>query len=310
MLKRKLLKRIFLILSSLFILFILYLFPTKESVSIIKENDELLIETSIYLIDSKNYVSRVNVAISKKEEENKIKEIINYLTIGSTNSSYIKEGFNPIIPKNTKLLSVDINETLVKLNFSKEFYHIDSSLEEKMISAIIYSITSLDGIDKISIYVEDHLLTAMPNSLTSLPPTLDRTFGINKIYDLTSIKGSTSTTVYYLSKYKDYYYYVPVTMINNNNKDKIEIIIKELTSKAMYQTNLISYLKDAKEISYEVQEEYMLIRLSGELYHDLSQSKLLETVIYSMNLSIKENYNIKSVMYMKDEFIINAFILE
>ena len=71
MLKKKLLKKIFLILSSLFILFILYLFPTKDSNKIIKESKETIPQTSIYLIDSRNYVSRVNVAITKKDKEEK-----------------------------------------------------------------------------------------------------------------------------------------------------------------------------------------------------------------------------------------------
>ncbi len=309
MLKKRLLKKIFLILSSLFILFILYLFPSKDSSTVIKENKEKIPQTSIYLIDSKNYVSRVNVAITKKDKEEKIREIINYLTVNSPNSSYIKEGFSPIIPKNTKILSIDINDNLAKLNFSKEFYNITPELEEKMLSAIIYSVTGVEGIDKVSIYVEDSLLVEMPHSKSSLPPTLDRTFGINKVYDLTSIRGTTSTTVYYLSKYKDYYYYVPLTMISNSNKDKIEIIIEELTSKAMYQTNLISYLNDARQINYEINGDYMLIRLNGELYHDLMQSNLIESVVYSINLSIKDNYNIKTVMYMVDEIIINSYFI-
>ena len=309
MLKKSILKKIFLIFSSLFILFILYLFPTKDKDNVVKENPERIAQTSIYLIDSNEYVSRVNVAISNKDKEEKIKEIINYLTINSPNSSYIKEGFSPIIPKKTKLLSVAINDSLAKLNFSKEFYLISPELEEKMISAIIYSVTGIEGIDKISIYIEDSLLIAMPHSKTSLPSTLDRTFGVNKIYDLTSIRGSTSTTIYYLSKYKDYYYYVPVTMINNSEKDKIEIIIEELSSKTVYQTNLISYLNDAKKISYEINDDYMLIKLNDELYHDLNQSNLIESVIYSMNLSIKENYDIKSVMYMMDDTLIENYFI-
>ncbi|MDD2504729.1 MAG: GerMN domain-containing protein [Bacilli bacterium] len=310
MLKKSLLKRIFLVFSTLFILFILYLFPTNENNNnIIKDNKEAVNQTTIYLIDNMNFVSRVNVVINNKNKIEKVKEIINYLTINSASSNYIKEGFTGIIPKNTKLLSVDIDDSLVKLNFSKEFYDIDEGLEEKMISAIIYSITGIDGIDKISIYVDDSLLVEMPKSKTPMPPALDRGFGINKIYDLTSIKGSTSTTIYYLSKYKDYYYYVPVTMISNSVKDKIEIIIEELTSKTIYQTNLISYLNDAKKISYEITDDYLLIKLNSELYYDLHHNNLIETVIYSMNLSIKENYNIKSVIYLKEDTVIKSFII-
>ena len=298
MLKKSILKKIFVILSSLFILFILYLFPTKNDTQTVNESKEQQYSNSIYLIDSNNYVSRVSVIINKEDKLEKVKEMINYLTINSTNSSYIKEGFSPIIPEGTKILSVSLDNDLIKINFSKDFYNIEEDKEDKMLSAIIYSLTSIEGIHKVSIYIEDSILNQLPNSKEKLPPTLDRTYGINKQYDLSSIKGTISTTIYYLNKYKDYYYYVPVTMINNNKKDKIEIIINELTSKTIYQTNLISYLNDSKQISYEVNDEYILIKLSDELYKDLNTSNLIESVIYSMNLSIKENYNVKTVMYM------------
>lgn len=309
MLKKNILKKIFLILSCLFILFILYLFPKKDENKIINEKDNNIPQVSIYLIDNNDYVSRVNVAINKQETKEKIKEIIEYLTINSKISTYIKEGFAPVIPEGTKLLSIDIDKDLLKINFSKEFYNVSKNTEDKMISAIIYSLTGLPGIKKISIYVEDIILNELPNSKIKLPPTLDRGYGINKYYDLTNFKGTVSTTIYYLNKYKDYYYYVPVTMINNQNKDKIEIIINELTSKTMYQTNLISYLNDAKQISYEINDEYLLIKLSDELYHDLNSSNLIESVIYSINLSIKENYDIKTVMYMTDNINIGSFFL-
>ncbi|MDD2238518.1 MAG: GerMN domain-containing protein [Bacilli bacterium] len=309
MLKKNLIKKTFLILSCLFILFILYLFPKKDNNKIKNEKDNQIPQVSIYLIDNNDYVSRVNVAINKKEITEKIREIIAYLTINSKISSYIKEGFTPIIPEGTKLLSIDIDNNLVKLNFSKEFYNISKENEEKMISAIVYSLTGLPNINKVSIYVEDIILNELPHSKIKLPPTLDRGYGINKYYDVTNFKGTVSTTIYYLNKYKDYYYYIPVTMVNNQNKDKIEIIINELTSKAMYQTNLISYLNDAKQISYEITDEYLLIKLSDELYHDLNSSNLIESVIYSINLSIKENYDIKTVMYMTNNLTIGTYFL-
>ena len=309
MLKKSLMKKIFLILSCLFIIFILYLFPKKESENTPITTTEEILTTSIYLLDSNDYVSRVNVVISEKKLIEKAREIISYLTIGSKNTSYIKEGFTPIIPKNTKILSIDVDSNLIKINFSKDFYKIEEENEEKMLSAIIYSLTTLEGIEKVSIYIEDSLLIKLPKSGKLLSATLDRSYGINKIHDITSIKGSTSTTIYYLSKYKDYYYYVPVTVINNEKKEKIEVIITELTSKTMYQTNLISYLTDSKQISYEVTDEYMLIKLSEELYADLNNSNLMESVVYSMNLSIKENYNIKTVMYMTEEIILNTYFI-
>ena len=309
MLKNSISKKIFLIMSCLFILFILYLFPKKEEITPLNETERNANQASIYLIDNNKYVSRVSVIIGAKEKLAKAREIISYLTRNSPNANYIKEGFAPILPKNTKVLSIDLNDDLLKINFSKEFYNITEENEDKMLSSLIFSLTSIEGINKISIYVEDSILNALPHSKKPLLPTLDRSYGINKTYDVTKVKGITNTTVYYLSKYKDYYYYVPVTMVNNEKKDKMEIIIKELTSKTMYQTNLISYLNNAKQINYELTDEYLLIKLNNELYRDLNDNHLMETVIYSINLSISENFDIKTVMYMNESLIFDTYFL-
>lgn len=302
MLKNGIKKRIFLIISSIFIILIIYLFPTKKEDANYEEKKDKTKDVIIYLLDEKEFVSRVSVYMKENELEKKIKEMIEYITIDSKNSSYIKEGFKPIIPKNTKLLSISIDNNLVKLNFSKELLTIDEANEDKMISAIIYSLTSLDGIKEISIYVEGNLLTKLPNSGKSLPSILNRSYGINKVYDLTKIKGSTKTTVYYLSKYKDYYYYVPVTMINNDEKEKIEVIIEEMASKSVYQTSLISYLKEAKEVSYELDNDKLNINFTKNLFDSLNKNNLVESVIYSINLSVKDNYNIKEVNYNIDDY--------
>ena len=167
MLKKSLLKRLFLISSCLFILFILYLFPEKDSEIEVNKKHNPFEETSIYLIDSSSYVSRVSVVVNQKEKLEKIKEIISYLTINSKHSNYIKEGFKGVIPENTKLIDLDLKDGLLKLNFSKEFYNISLEDEEKMISAIIYSLTDIDGIEKITIFVEDAILHEMLLKLNS-----------------------------------------------------------------------------------------------------------------------------------------------
>ena len=310
MLRKSLIKKIFIILSALFILFILYLFPRKSDTPIVFETGDPIIGSTIYLIDNNNFVSRVTVVTKSNDPLTQAKEIIEYLTIGSRNANHIKNGFSPIIPENTKILSIDLDDDLLKINFSREFFEVNADNEEKMISAIIFSLTAIDGINKISIYIEDSILHEMPHSKKALPPTLDRSFGVNRTYNITSTRGTVATTVYFLSRHNDFFYYVPVTMVNNNEeKDKIEIIIKELSSRAMHQTNLISFLNNVQDIDFEVGEDFLLIKLNSELFHDLNNSHLLETVIYSINLSIRENYEVNTVLYMVDEMIFNSFFL-
>lgn len=305
MLKRKALKKIFISLSCLGILFIIYLFPDKKQPinNISTKNKQ---DNFIYLIDNNKYTSRVSTVLTSTKIQDKIKEIINILTIGS--NSYIRDGFKKVIPKNTKLLNVEIQNDLVKLNFSKEFYNVDVYNEEKMIEAIVYSLTSLDNIKYVSIYVEGEIFNKLPNSNKKINTVLDRSIGINKEYNIKNINGTTKTTIYYLSKYNDFYYYVPVTKIQNEDFSKIEIIIKELTSSNLLNTNLISYLNSNTELlSYNETDKSLFLNFNENILEDINTNNILEEVSYSINLSIKDNYDVNNVVYYVNDKVIGTF---
>lgn len=305
MLKRKALKKIFISLSCLGILFIIYLFPDKKQPinNISTKNKQ---DNFIYLIDNNKYTSRVSTVLTSTKIQDKIKEIINILTIGS--NSYIRDGFKKVIPKNTKLLNVEIQNDLVKLNFSKEFYNVDIYNEEKMIEAIVYSLTSLDNIKYVSIYVEGEIFNKLPNSNKKINTVLDRSIGINKEYNIKNINGTTKTTIYYLSKYNDFYYYVPVTKIQNEDFSKIEIIIKELTSSNLLNTNLISYLNSNTELlSYNETDKSLFLNFNENILEDINTNNILEEVSYSINLSIKDNYDVNNVVYYVNDKVIGTF---
>jgi len=308
MLKKKALKKIFISLSCLGVFLIIYLFPTNQeelNTNIISSNESNV----IYLKDKNNYISRVSTILTSKTDIEKIKEMIEILTIGS--NKYIRDGFNKLIPKNTKLINITLEDKLVKLNFSKELLNVDAYNEEKMIEAIVYSITSLDNINYVSIYVEGKILNKLPNSNKRLETILDRTIGINKEFNITNITDTSKTTIYYISKYNDYYYYVPITKIMNNNISKIEVIIKELTSNKMLNTNLMSYLNSNTELlSYNETDKTLLLNFNDNILSDINTSNILEEVTYSINLSIKDNYDISEVLYYVNDKIITTFSIK
>lgn len=310
MLKKKLIKRIMILVCCLFIIGILYVFPsstsTEEDVDFIRKEDQDI----IYLIDENNFVARVNVVLENKDDLKKAREIIELLTINSSKEDYIRDGFHPIIPQNTKIIDLSLDNKILKINFTKEFLNVSKDDEQKLIESLIYSLTELESIDSITIFVEGNILDELPNSKMNLSPTLDRKFGINKIYNLNSIDNSSKTTIYYISKYEDFYYYVPVTKVNNSEQEKIEIIIKELSSSTMYQTNLMSYLTSNTElINYSVLSDSIVLNFNNNILADINSNEILEEVVYSINLSISDNYDIKSVMYLVEDNIINNYVL-
>ena len=217
----------FVIIVTLFLLLMVYIIPSenKYSLELLKKQQLEYVNFSnkgeaIYLLDNNDYIAKANIVISSKAKtiEAKAKELLEALVVGSRNENILPNGFRTIIPANTKILDVKYTNGLIEVNFSKQLLDIKEAYEEKMIEAIVYTLTSINGVNKVMISVEGKLLTKLPKTNTVLLGTLDKKFGINKVYDLDSISDVTSVTVYYINKYKDQPYYIPVTKYVNDKK--------------------------------------------------------------------------------------------
>ena len=311
MLKKSALRRIMVSTLALIIVTVLYFFPTDDNNNQIVQNVEYVSvdNTPIYLMNPDNYVVRTSIATKEKEPLALVKEMIDALTIGNEKQDYIPKHFSSVIPENTKLLDVSLEDGLLKIDFSKEFLNTTKEIEEIMIEAIVYTLTEIDGIDKIMIFVEGTKLEVLPQSNIKLPNTLDRSYGINKVYDITSLKDLTKTTIYYIGEFNDLIYYVPVTKIENDNgNNKIEIIIDELKSSPIYETNLMSYLASSVKLeSYEELENQVILSFNNEIFDDFKEQNILEEVKYSISLSIEDTLNVEEVIFKVDNKVIETF---
>ena len=296
MLKRHAIKKIIISTGALLIFFLIYFFPNQNNFSIPEEViyiDELTLP--LYTIDQNNYVARTNII---KKENDDINYIINVLTKGSINSNYLPSNFYSPIPKGTKLIDYSLNDGLLKLNFSKELLNVTEEDEEKMIESLIYSLCELDNVKNIMIFVENEKLNELPNSKIKLPTTLDKSYGINKVYDIKNFKDTTKTTIYYLSKYENDFYYVPISKITNSDeKNYVEIIVNELKTSPIYENNLLSYLNASYELeSYEILENSITLSFNNNLIASLEDKDLVEKVKYSISLSLRDTYNLDNII--------------
>lgn len=293
-------KRIIMSSAVLFALLLLCLIPNKElkieeKVKYI-ENDNL--KTVIYLLDNHNYLARTTVAINNTEVEKKAKDLLNILIKDSSGESKVPNGFKSIIPSNTEIKSLELINDIIKVNFSKELLDVNEEYEEKVIEAIVYTLTSIDGVNKVIIYVDGDVLSKLPKTKINLPSTLDKSYGINKEYNISSFKNVNSVTVYYVSKFNDDTYYVPVTKYMNDDREKIKIIIEELASAPLYNTGLMSYLNSNISLLASEQDiDSLSLVFDDYLFNDANSKNILEEVIYSISLSVGDNYDVKEVIF-------------
>jgi len=298
MLRRMSIRKITVTTLALFAIVLLYLMPESENNELeLKPNKvEYVYDNTvevIYLLDSNDYVARTSIATCNCDTIDVAKELISGLTLDGKKSSIIPNGFKSIIPAGTSVLGVDLQEGVLTINFSSEFLDINEKYEEKMIEALIYTLTSVDGIDRLIIKVEGEILKKLPFSGKILPTALDKTFGINKKYELTSLSDIESYTVYYVSSYNDNQYYVPVTRyVNSEKQDKIKIIVDELASAPIYESNLMSFLNGGtKLIDYKLEDSILKLNFNNSILDDITSNHILEEVIYTISLSVLDLYN-------------------
>ncbi len=281
----------------MFTLIILYLIPLKIKDNTLDINYDLEYvnknyTTEVYLLGNNNFLVKAELLMSEENTSDKIKEILAYLTIGSKKE--LPNGLRAVIPQNTTILDVNIDGKLATIDFSEDLFSGSQELEERMIEAIVYSVTSLSDIDNIKIKVKGVYVGILPKTRKMLPDSLNKNFGINKVYDIDNRNDINKVVVYYLNRISNNNYYVPVTKYVNDSRDKIKIIIDNLSTNYLYDTNLMSFLnQNAKLVNYALEDDVMILNFNEHLFNN---DNILEEVRYSISYSVFDNYDVDTVL--------------
>ena len=288
MLKKKAIRKIIITTFVLFVVLTIYMIPTKS-----KKDNKIYnyIDTkdiSVYLENDYNQLTKVDYKISNSKIENVVDAIIKKLTI--SNDATIPEQFKQVIPNNVKLNRVKVEEQIVYLNFSDDFLNIKENDIEKIVESISYSIFELKEINGVSIYVNDQNISEIYDN--KIPSIITKEYGINKRYDINSFNNLSKVTIFYIDNENEKNYYVPITKYVNDDREKIKIIIDELSSNYIYESNLISLLnKNSKLLNYEIKNDSMILDFNNSVF--LNDNEILEEVIYS----VFANYDVEEVVF-------------
>lgn len=299
MFRRKALRKIFVATMSLFILLFVVTITSYDDSMTLKTNLEIeeiagFNISSVYLLNDNNLLVRSKTLIKSESEKERVKEVVTNLIVN--NSNILVDGLYGIIPSDVEIKDIFVGNRIVTIDFSKELLNVSSELEKQMISAITYSIIDLGGYDGVRILVEGEVLDKLPNSLDKLPLIINKEFGINESFDITSRDDINKVVVYYLENINNSLYYVPVTKYLNDDRDKIKIIVEELSSNYIYETNLMSFLNsNTKLLEYSEEDNVMYLNFNDYLFD--GNDKVLEEVIYCLAYSVFDNYDVNMVMF-------------
>lgn len=301
MLRTKAIRKIFLTTLTVFILLTVFTITNynNDNDNVLRTNLEIediagLKTNVIYLLNDEGLLVQDRVLLDGSSVEEKIEKLLINLIEGSTCS--FADGLSKVIPKGTIIKNVMVGNKYVTIDFSKELLNVSEDKEKSMITAIVYSVMDLDDFLGVSILVEGKSLEEYPNSKEKINKILDKSIGINKNYDITSFNNINKVVIYYLENINDNLYYVPVTKYVNDDREKVNIIVEELASSYIYESNLMSFLNsNVSLLEYEEKENIMSLNFNDYLFD--GNDKVLEEVLYSIAYSVFDNYDVSMVSF-------------
>lgn len=297
MIKKKALNRIFVSSIAIFIVFTFVSLNLVEEKNIYKITDySSAKKQSIYTLNNSNYISKGYIYVSKELTSlEKVKILLDTMIEKNNKNALLPSYFKPILPQNTKVLSAELENKILKINFSSEFLNVSNEQLEKMVEALTFTLTDIDDINGVELYIENELLKYISNN--KLPTILTKDIGINKKYELTSNKDISKIILYFFGYESNL---IPITKYVNDNREKIEIIVESLSSDYIFYENLISVASSNLElIDYKFESDVLTLIFNSFIYDEINEKTVDNNLINMISYSVFDNYDVSKVIFME-----------
>lgn len=206
----------------------------------------------IYLVSSDDLTIPLTVGLPKRDTTQEM--MVEVFGLLKENSKANTGSIKGLIPKDTKLNSLEVFEGELILDVSEEFLNYQTAAEGKLLESIVYTYSEFPEVETISLYVDGKQLKTLPKNNTKVSLCLTPKMGINREgLAASDVSGKQMVNVYYQKKIDDKNYMVPVSQYVDKN-DSLELQLVNAIN-APLQTE--KGLKKLSEYSYisEIQED-------------------------------------------------------
>ncbi|MBA4496273.1 GerMN domain-containing protein [Paenactinomyces guangxiensis] len=249
----------------------------------------------LYFLTETGYI--VPYALELPSVKGIAKEAMKFMVKGGPGESMLPKGFSPILPKGTKIKGLDIQDKTATVDFSKEFLNYDLKQEDKILSALTWTLTGFPNVKEVNIWVDGRPLAVMPKGKAPAQG-LTRSRGINlEISPGVEMGQSMPVTLYFLGQTADNsVYYVPVTRMVKRNENVAHEALKELIKGPMQNSNLSGALDTATEVNrVQIKGDVITADFDEQLLQFNDQRSASKDALNCIVFSLTENSPAKKV---------------
>lgn len=254
------------------------------------QNDKQLRDTVLYYKDDKGFL--VPVMRKIPWTEGIAKATLSALVDNPANREDVEGiGLIPVIPANTQIYGINIENGLCKVDFTSDFLNYTSKAEEEaLVKAVVYTLTEFVTIDSVQIMIDGKIQESL-------------TFGTNVGNAITRdninyVGGDSSAgkvVVYFEGTVNGLEsYFVPVTMpLEQMTGGNINLLaaLDLLVQGPPPGTGLFSEIPEGtKVVSVDINNEVAYINLTEEILEIVDNQEVADSVAKSFGLTVREQY--------------------
>lgn len=206
----------------------------------------------IYLVSSDDLTIPLTVGLTKRDTTQEM--MVEVFGLLKENSKANTGSIKGLIPKDTKLNSLEVFEGELILDVSEEFLNYETDAEGKLLESIVYTYSEFPEVETISLYVDGKQLKTLPKNNTKVSLCLTPQMGINREgLAASDVSGKQMINVYYQKTINNKNYMVPVSQYVDKS-DSLELqLVNAINSPLPTERGL----KKLSEYSYisEIQED-------------------------------------------------------
>ena len=204
------------------------------------------------------------------------------------------EGLKPSVRTGTRLLSIHVDQRLATVDLSREFYHEESILDVLALSAVVKTLTSIKGIDRVMLMVEGEPLKRADGEVYGVLN------GSDVVFDADALAEDESNVTLYFSDMNAEYLVREIRRIKVPRGDSMEkLVITELINGPKGQNAGRTIPSETKILSVETKESICFVNLSEEFVTKNNVGTSAERLtVFSIVNSLTELSNIDKVQFL------------
>jgi len=240
-------------------------------------------EHTLYVMHDSGHL--VKTTVMANPEMSEVDSIFNSLLVDSDN---LHDGVFGLIPSGAVLRNYEIVDGILTLDLSESFTWYKTSVEQNLLTSLVWSMTALNDVDHVNFLVEGEPVNNF-NTALHVGRGLNRAMGINVEMDAQSMANTKPIMLYFFTDQTEDALLVPVTRLVDPHVDPFEIVISSLVRGPLSGSYISVFNHQASLIEAPfIDEGIMTLNFSSNLFYDLDQTQVSSQVIKQLVMSMTE----------------------